>query len=145
MKRTLVWISLGACATLIPSLCAAGELAVAHAMPTADRSYAFDSFDRPPDNPAAPTQRSGFPETDSPVRHPAPAEEEQGPSVEFDGGTTAEPCDTNPAQAATDESAFVVPTWSGVFWIMPPGGMTRFLIPQRMPINPEESVAPMGS
>ena len=145
MKRTFVWISLVACATLTPSLCAAGERAVAHAMSTAERSYAFDSFNRPPDGPAAPTQRPQFPANDSPGRHAAPAEKKQGPPVEIDDGTTAEACDTNPAQAAMDESAFVVPTWSGVFWIMPPGGMTRFLIPQRMPIDPEVSVAPTGS
>ena len=144
MKRTLVWISLVAWATLIPSLGAAGERPLGMELPTAERSYAFDSMNRPPDNPAAPKGWAHVPADDSPGRPAAPAEEIQRPPAELEVGSNTEPGDTDPTQATMDESAFVVPTWSGVFWIMPPGGMTRFLIPQRMPINPDVSVTPTG-
>jgi len=40
-----------------------------------------------------------------------------------------------------DDDAFLFPIWSGTFWIMPPGGLTRHLIPQLMPINPEATLA----
>ena len=43
--------------------------------------------------------------------------------------------------SVADEAAFLLPTWDRGFWVMPPGGLTRFLIPARGFINPEESLA----
>ena len=45
------------------------------------------------------------------------------------------------AGAVVDETAFLLPTWDRGFWVMPPGGLTRFLIPARGFINPEETLA----
>ena len=43
-------------------------------------------------------------------------------------------------EASVDEGAFLLPTWNRGFWVMPPGGLTRFLIPSRGFINPEETL-----
>ena len=49
-------------------------------------------------------------------------------------------------QAEVDEGAFLRPTWDRGFWVMPPGGLTRFLWPSPGFINPEETLAvdPVG-
>jgi len=45
-------------------------------------------------------------------------------------------------QAVANKSEFLLPIWDRGFWLMPPGGLTRFLIPTRGFINPEETLAP---
>ena len=45
-------------------------------------------------------------------------------------------------KASVDEGAFLLPTWNRGFWVMPPGGLTRFLIPPRGFINPVETLPP---
>jgi hypothetical protein len=45
-------------------------------------------------------------------------------------------------KALVDDGAFLLPTWNRGFWVMPPGGLTRFLIPPRGFINPEETLPP---
>ena len=44
--------------------------------------------------------------------------------------------------ATVDEGWFLRPTWDRGFWVMPPGGLTRFLWPSPGFINPEETLAP---
>jgi len=43
-------------------------------------------------------------------------------------------------KALVDEGAFLLPTWNRGFWVMPPGGLTRFLIPPRGFIDPEQTL-----
>jgi hypothetical protein len=40
--------------------------------------------------------------------------------------------------------AFLRPTWDRGFWAMPPGGLTRFLLPAPGFINPEDTLAAAG-
>ena len=46
------------------------------------------------------------------------------------------------AAAAADDGAYLLPTWDRGFWVMPPGGLTRFLIPARGFINPDQTLVP---
>ena len=48
------------------------------------------------------------------------------------------------SQAVVDEDAFLRPTWDPGFWVMPPGGLTRFLWPSPGVINPEETLQQAG-
>ena len=43
--------------------------------------------------------------------------------------------------AVDDEAAFLLPIWDRKFWVMPPGGLTRFLMPARGFINPSATFA----
>ena len=43
------------------------------------------------------------------------------------------------SQAVNDEAAMLRPTWNRGFWFLPPGGLTRFLIPSRAIINVDEA------
>jgi hypothetical protein len=47
-------------------------------------------------------------------------------------------------EAIGDEGAFLRPTWDRGFWVMPPGGLTRFLLPAPGFINPEETLQQPG-
>jgi hypothetical protein len=58
------------------------------------------------------------------------------------GGHTADSLGCDTIQAGGDEGAFLLPTWDRGFWVMPPGGLTRYLIPARGFINPDETLAP---
>ena len=44
-------------------------------------------------------------------------------------------------QPVVNEGSFLLPTWDRGFWLMPPGGLTRFLIPAPGFVNPEEAFA----
>ena len=48
----------------------------------------------------------------------------------------------NTIQAGADDDAFLRPVWHRGFWVMPPGGLTRYLIPSRVFINPDVTLAP---
>lgn len=39
-----------------------------------------------------------------------------------------------------EQGAFLLPVWNPGFWAMPPGGMTRFLIPSRTFVNPDQTL-----
>ena len=54
--------------------------------------------------------------------------------IKQDGGASTE--------VLIDQGAFLLPTWNRGFWVMPPGGLTRFLIPPPGFINPEETLPP---
>lgn len=41
------------------------------------------------------------------------------------------------SRAVNDEAAMLRPTWDSGFWILPPGGLVRFLVPSRAIINVE--------
>jgi len=47
-------------------------------------------------------------------------------------------CDST--QAEVDEGAFLLPVWHPGFWVMPPGGLTRYLFPPRGFINPDQTL-----
>ena len=53
--------------------------------------------------------------------------------IEKDGGADI--------KALVNEGSFLLPTWDRGFWLMPPGGLTRFLIPAPGFVNPEEAFA----
>lgn len=40
-----------------------------------------------------------------------------------------------------DEDVVLLPIWHYGFWAMPPGGLTRHLLPPRVPIDPDETLA----
>ena len=40
-------------------------------------------------------------------------------------------------QPVADADAFLLPTWDRGFWVMPPGGFTRFFFPAPGFINPD--------
>ncbi|MCW8985327.1 MAG: hypothetical protein OQK55_08290 [Thermoanaerobaculales bacterium] len=61
--------------------------------------------------------------------------------VERPGTSEIEKEDCGDGQAVVDEGAFLRPTWNRGFWVMPPGGLTRFLLPAPGFINPDETVA----
>jgi hypothetical protein len=64
------------------------------------------------------------------------SEERPGISeIKRDGGSDTE--------ALVNQGAFLLPTWNRGFWVMPPGGLTRFLIPPPGFINPEQTL-PLG-
>ena len=63
------------------------------------------------------------------------SEERPGISdIQRDGGADTE--------VLVNQGAFLLPTWNRGFWVMPPGGLTRFLIPPPGFINPEETLPP---
>jgi len=62
-------------------------------------------------------------------------------SVERRGSSEIKKEDDVEFQAVVDEGEFLLPTWDRGFWLMPPGGLTRFLIPARGFINPDETLA----
>jgi len=64
------------------------------------------------------------------------------PSFETPGQPAAKASPERPRNAEADEGAFLLPTWDRGFWAMPPGGLTRNLIPPRGFINPDETIAP---
>lgn len=43
------------------------------------------------------------------------------------------------SQSVVDVAAMLRPTWDRGFWFLPPGGLTRFLIPSRAIINVDEA------
>ena len=43
-------------------------------------------------------------------------------------------------KALVNEGSFLLPTWDRGFWLMPPGGLTRFLMPPRGFIDPEQTL-----
>jgi len=45
-----------------------------------------------------------------------------------------------PTLADADGHGFLLRVWNLGFWLMPPGGLTRHLIPTRVIINPDEAV-----
>jgi len=63
-------------------------------------------------------------------------------SVERPGSSEIKKEDEVEFQAVVDGGAFLLPTWDRGFWLMPPGGLTRFLIPARGFIDPDETLAP---
>ena len=76
----------------------------------------------------------------------APSSEARGEAprdlgVERSGSSEIKKEDDSPTGAAVGEAAFLLPIWDRGFWLMPPGGLTRFLIPARGFINPEETLA----
>jgi len=90
---------------------------------------------RAPDIPRMPTSpRAMIPKTGP--RGEAPGDlivERPGSSeIKKDGGADI--------KALVDEGAFLLPTWNRGFWVMPPGGLTRFLMPPRGFINPEQTL-----
>ena len=90
---------------------------------------------RTPDIPRMPTSPGAMiPKTEP--RGEAPGDlivERPGSSeIKKDGGADI--------KALVDEGAFLLPTWDRGFWVMPPGGLTRFLIPPRGFINPEQTL-----
>jgi len=66
------------------------------------------------------------------------------PPFETPGQPAAALSPERPRDVEGDEGAFLLPTRDRGFWVMPPGGLTRFLIPPRGFINPEETLA-LGS
>jgi hypothetical protein len=62
--------------------------------------------------------------------------------VEQPGSLELDKKDDANVQAEAGEGAFLLPTWDRGFWVMPPGGLTRFLLPPPGFINPEETLAP---
>ena len=76
----------------------------------------------------------------------APSSEARGEAprdlgVERSGSSEIKKEDDSPTGAAVGEAAFLLPIWDRGFWLMPPGGLMRFLIPARGFINPEETLA----
>ena len=63
-------------------------------------------------------------------------------SVEQSASSEIENSDVMATEALIDEGALLLPTWDRGFWAMPPGGLTRFLIPPRGFINPEQNLPP---
>jgi hypothetical protein len=63
-------------------------------------------------------------------------------SLETPGLPAARVSSEPPRKAEADEGAFLLPTWDRGFWVMPPGGLTRFLLPAPGFINPDETLAP---
>ena len=63
-------------------------------------------------------------------------------SVEQSASSEIENSDVMATEALIDEGALLLPTWDRGFWAMPPGGLTRFLIPPRDFINPEQNLPP---
>jgi hypothetical protein len=48
--------------------------------------------------------------------------------------------DVTPVKA--DHSAFLLPVWHPGIWAMPPGGLTRYLIPSQSFVNPDQTLSP---
>jgi hypothetical protein len=56
-----------------------------------------------------------------------------------DGSKGSIECDVTPLHTGLD--SFLLPVWRPGFWAMPPGGLTRRLIPSRSFVNPDQTFA----
>jgi hypothetical protein len=54
----------------------------------------------------------------------------------------ADPGESGAIQTEDDSGAFLLPVWDRGFWVMPPGGMTRRLLPAPGFVNPEVTLTP---
>ena len=133
MRRPIVCASLIACTALFPPQYAAGEEPTGMIVPAPEspntvgwttRAHGISSI---PTQPCVNAPRVGG-HTDDSLGEAAIA-------VTADSGG----CET--IQTEVDEGAFLLPTWDRGFWVMPPGGLTRYLIPARGFINPDETLA----
>jgi hypothetical protein len=65
----------------------------------------------------------------------APNERARNPSLEPPGRSQFIDNGVVETRAAEEAAAMLRPTWDRGFWVLPPGGLTRFLIPSRAIIN----------
>jgi hypothetical protein len=86
-----------------------------------------------------PARNSGNPTS---VELPLPGDQPVDSSGKIIITFTAESGECNTEQTEGDQGAFLLPVWDRGFWVMPPGGMTRFLIPSRTFISPDQTLAP---
>lgn len=137
MRVPIVCASLIACTALFPPQYAAGEepagmIVTAPALPNT-----VGWTTRARDNPSIPTKRNvNIPSIEAPGQAPAKVSPERPRSAEVTRNSD------HLVPVEFDEDAFLLPTWDRGFWVMPPGGLTRFLLPPRGFINPEETLAP---
>ena len=143
MRGPIVCASLIAYTALFPPQIAAGEEPTGRIVRAPQSPNTVGWTTRAHDNPSIPSKRSvKVPSVEAPGKPPLIGGHAVGSPGEIAITVTAQlgGCDTIPAEV--DEGAFLRPTWDRGFWVMPPGGLTRFLIPARTFINPDETLAP---
>ena len=169
MRGPIACASLIACTALFAPQYATGEESARRTAPRPEPRTTAGWATRAHNNPSIPTKRSvHVPSKEAPRQPPANMSPERPRSAEVtrDGdnpvhvepsligshtvdslgeiamGATADPGCCGSIQAEIDEGAFLLPIWDRGFWPMPPGGLTRRLIPARGFINPDETLAP---
>jgi hypothetical protein len=125
MRRPIAGASLIACVALFPLQNAAGEEPAGMIGPAPASPNTVGRTIWTHDKPSIPTQPDVI-----------------APSVETPGQPAATSSPERRRNVEADEGAFLLPTWGRGFWVMPPGGLTRYLIPPRGFINPDETLAP---
>ena len=167
MRGPIVCASMIVCTALFLSQYAAGEEPAGMIVPAPESPNNVGWLTRAHDRPSIPTKPGvNVPSIERPGQPPANGSPERPRSAEVTrnsgnlvpveplliGGHSFDSpgeiainvaadsggCDTY--QAEVDEGAFLLPIWDGGFWGMPPGGLTRFLIPPRGFINPDETL-----
>ena len=168
MRGPIVCASLIACTAFFPPQYVASEEPAGMIVPAPESSNTYGWETRAHDNPSIPIKPGvNIPSIEAPGQLPAKVSPERPRSAEVSrnsgnlvhveplliGGHTVDSlgeititvtadssgCDT--IQGEIDEGAFLLPTWDRGFWVMPPGGLTRHLIPARSFINPDETLA----
>jgi hypothetical protein len=168
VRGPIVFASLIACTALFPPQYAASDEPAGRIVRAPESPNTIGRTTRAYDDPSIPTKPSvNVPPMRAPRQQPANLRPEPARNVEVTrnsgnpvdteppliGGHTVDSlgeiaitvtadsggCDTNLAEV--DEGAFLWPTWDRGFWLMPPGGLTRYLIPARGLINPDETLA----
>ena len=138
VKVSIVCASLIASATLFPPQIIAGEEPAGMIVPTSHSPNTIGWTTRTYDKPL----------TSAPGQPPVITSPERPPRVGIkairDTTVPAEPPQIDGrerAQVETDMGEFLLPVWDRGFWLMPPGGMTRWLIIPRGFINPDQTLA----
>ena len=133
MRRPIVCASLIACTALFPPQYAASEEPAGMILPAPESPNTGGWTTRAQDNPSIPTQPS--------VNAPQIGGHTVDLLGEFAIAVTADSGGCETSQVEVDEGACLLPIWDRGFWVMPPGGLTRYLIPARGFINPDETLA----
>ena len=144
VKGPIACASLIAFSALLPALGAAGDEPAGMIVPAPSSPNTFGWSTRAQDNPPIPQiSKVSVPSVESPGR--SAAIEGHGVDVPDEIAVTpaADSAGDDTIQAEVDEGAFLLPTWDPGFWPMPPGGLTRYLIPARGFINPDVTLAPV--
>jgi hypothetical protein len=167
MRGSIAWSLLVASAALLPPPYAAGEEPTRMVGPARGSPSHVVRAARARGNPPIPTKRrvmvpsisgpSHPPEKASPepprtavvtrncgdhvqAELPLPVAPAVGSVGEITENVVGESAESETVQGGVEQSAFLLPIWHPGFWAMPPGGMTRFLIPSRTFVNPDETL-----
>jgi hypothetical protein len=133
VRGPILGVSLIACAALFHPQPAAGEGPAGVIVPAAETPRSARWMSRAQDNRQIPKR----PKKIDPAIG-APGGVPSNVNVRPTGNTEITKEVDPDIQPETGEGEFLLPTWDRGFWVMPPGGLTRFLLPSPGLINIDE-------